>query len=130
MSSLLKKCFKLLAISAMLMQHFQPVAVLAERRIVIYENQVGPYYQLDVTDNEIVNTPVSEEEIDSDTLEQQETTELQEEESLKIPEETAVPEGELAVEPTAEPESTEYPLETELPIPTKEPVEQEEKLKT
>ena len=42
----------------MLMQYFQPVAVLAERRIRIYENQVGPYYQMDVTETEVTNTPV------------------------------------------------------------------------
>ena len=98
----------------MLMQHFQPVAVLAERRIVIYENQIGPYYQVDVTGNEIVNTPVSEEDIDS------ETPEIQEEESLELSEETAVPEVELTVEPE----------NTELPVPTEEPVVQDEKLET
>ena len=98
----------------MLMQHFQPVAVLAERRIVIYENQTGPYYQVDVTGNEIVNTPESEEETDL------ETPEIQEEESLELSEETAVPEVELTVEPE----------NTELPVPTEEPVVQDEKLET
>ena len=90
---MLKKLFKICMISMLLMQYFQPVAVLAERRIVVYENQTGPYYQVDVTGNEIVNTPESEEETDL------ETPEIEEEESLVIPEETVVAEVELTVEP-------------------------------
>lgn len=111
---MLKKLFEICMISMLLMQYFQPVAVLAERRIVIYENQTGPYYQVDVTGNEIVNTPESEEETDL------ETPEIEEEESLVIPEETVVAEVELTVDPE----------NIEVPVPTEEPFEQEEKLET
>lgn len=131
MSSLLKKCFKLLAISAMLMQHFQPVAVLAERRIVIYENQTGPYYQVDVTGNEIVNTPESEEEINIIIEETQEMESVEnQEESLEIPENTVEPDTEIFHESTIEPENTEVPVETELSESIEEPFEQEEKSET
>ena len=105
----------------MLMQHLQPVAVLAERRIVIYENQTGPYYQVDVTGNEIVNTPESEEEnnIIIEETQEMESVENQEEESLVKPEATVLPELEL------NPENTEAPIEMEQPVLTEEPVEQE-----
>ena len=117
----------------MLMQHFQPVAVLAERRIVIYENQTGPYYQVDVTGNEIVNTPESEEEINIIIEETQEMESVEnQEESLEIPENTVEPDTEIFHESTIEPENTEVPVETELPeeIESTEEVLQEELIET
>ncbi|MBR5291028.1 MAG: hypothetical protein IKU28_08585 [Erysipelotrichaceae bacterium] len=128
---MLKKLFKICIIYVLLMQYLQPCAVLAERKITIYENQTGPYYQVDVTGNEIVNTPESEEENNIIIEETQEMERVEnQEESLEIPENTVEPDTQIFHESTIEPENTEVPEETELPVPTEEPVEQEEKLDT
>lgn len=52
----------MIAISSLMMQFFEPAAVLAERRIIVYENQPGPYYEVDITDNG-ENTEVQNEEV-------------------------------------------------------------------
>ena len=128
---MLKKLFKICMISMLLMQYFQPVAVLAERRIVIYENQIGPYYQVDVTGNEIVNTPESEEDNNIIIEETQEMESVEnQEESLEIPENTVEPDTEIFHESTIEPENTEVPVETELSTSIEESFEQEEMSET
>lgn len=124
--ALIKKCFKILAISAMLIQYFQPVAILAERRIVIYENQTGPYYQVDIADNEIVNTTETEEnDIVIEETQEIGVVESQEKSSLEISEDTVEPENTevpVSMAKSAEQkEVLETPVEEETVDPTNTP---------
>lgn len=98
----------MIAISSLMMQLFEPVAVLAERRIIVYENQPGPYYEVDITDNgedtEVQNEKVTETE------------------DYEIPQEGLVENLMEEDEPVQMPEATEEPIESDEPVSTNEPV--------
>ena len=112
MKKLIRKIFQSLFVFTLLLQMMEPVAILAERRIIVYENTTGPFYEVDVTENEIVNTPQPEESSDIEVVFETEITEETEEPTMTIESEE--------IESTEEVEISEEVLQEELietPVP-------------
>lgn len=82
MNRLIKKIVLSLFVIGLFLHPIEPAAALARRRIILYENETGPYYGVDMTQKEAEETePASEE-----STEEIQTEEIKESEESEEPE--------------------------------------------
>ena len=116
----IKKLMICLFSFCMLVQNTDSIRAVNERRIIEKYNQTGPYYNVDITENDPVNNEEPEEQPS-----QPETTPDGEPQPSSSPEVTAEPEPtpEITAEPTVQPTVEPVPEPTAEPtiVPTMTP---------
>ncbi|MBQ7888382.1 MAG: AHH domain-containing protein [Erysipelotrichaceae bacterium] len=113
----IRKILQSLFVFTLLLQMMEPVAILAERRIIVYENTTGPFYEVDVTENEIVNTPQPEESSDIEVVFETSIPEETEEPTVTIESEEVESTEEEISEEVLQEELIETPVPEESQLP-------------